>query len=118
MNLEDKIRAVFALPLGFLLGVISSAVITFASLTHWFVLPLYLLIVIALIVFEKVSDKASLRAMEAMSDLPDEELQEMKAKKRVGNHSRLPSYVFIVGCALGYISTFVWSVTEVLNWFA
>ncbi|MEM9707720.1 MAG: hypothetical protein AAF871_02940 [Pseudomonadota bacterium] len=118
MNVEDKIRTIFALPFGLVLGVVSSGVATLASLTHWIVLPVFALIVVAFIVFERVSDAVTLRAMEKLSDLPDEKIQELKSKKLVGRHSRLPLYMFLVGTFLGYVSTFIWSPTEILSWIA
>ena len=78
MNLEDKIKLVFFIPLGFIFGVLLSAVVTFASLTSWFVLVFFFLVVIGFLVFEKISDAANLRTMEALSDRSDEELREIR----------------------------------------
>ena len=116
MNLEDKIKLVFFIPLGFIFGVLLSAVVTFASLTSWFVLVFFFLVVIGFLVFEKISDAASLRTMEALSDRSDEELREIKERKRIGSDSKLPRYAFLLTCAAGYAATLIWPSEDILEW--
>lgn len=115
MNVEDKIRAIFAIPLGFILGAIGAAVAELASVTSWVVFVVFLMIVAGVFVFNRLGDVASLRLMEALSDRSEAELEKIRERKLVGSHSSRPRYLFVIGIALGVLATLIWSPLEVLR---
>ncbi|MBM1228997.1 hypothetical protein JQT90_03490 [Ponticoccus sp. SC6-32] len=115
MNFEDRIRTVFSIPLGFILGVIGSGVAELASVTSWKIFAIFLGVVALFFLFEWISDKGSLKAMEALSDRSEAELKDIRERKLLGSHSPWPRYLFLISAAVGVLACLVWSPLEILE---
>jgi hypothetical protein len=56
--------------------------------------------------------------MEKLSDRSPDELAEIRRKKLVGRHSRLPRYVFLAAAIAGFLATLIWPASDILAAFS
>jgi hypothetical protein len=117
MNSEDKIRMIFAAPLGVIAGIVASLIVDLFVIGYGRVAMIILGAIVLFVLFEKFSDGLSLRAMEKLSDRSEEELANIRKKRLHGSHSKKPRYVFLASALLGFLATFIWPAADILALF-
>lgn len=103
--------ALLTAPLGFIAALIVALLIELFSGGQWIIAAIFALFFIGMVLFEHVTDRIFDPLFNRVFRIPEEDENTRK------QDSRRSRYAFLAGFTVGMVASWVWSASQILDWF-